>query len=51
MKRYREQEKEGLRKKIKATKPFLNPITLTKNDLDEIGDKVWDTTTELLHQS
>lgn len=41
---------EGPRKKSKVTKPPLDPITLIEGDLDEIGDKVCDTTTELLHQ-
>lgn len=42
---YREQGKEGSWKKSKVTKPSLDPITLIDNDLDEIGDKVRDTTT------
>jgi len=34
--------------KTKATKMSLDLITLTDGDLDEIGDKVWDTITKLL---
>jgi len=47
---YREQEKAGPQKKTKATKPSLDLITLMDGDLDEIGDKVRDTTTELFQQ-
>lgn len=36
--------------KTKATKMSLDLITLTDGDLDEIGDKVWDTITKLLQQ-
>lgn len=41
---------EGSRKKSKATKPPSDPITLTEGDLDEIRDKVCNTTVELLQQ-
>lgn len=50
MKRYREQEKEGPWKKFKATNPSLEPITLIEGYLNEIEDKVCDTTVEVLHQ-
>jgi len=50
IKRYREQGKEGPWKKSKVKKPLLDPITLTNDDLDEISDKVRDTTVELLQQ-
>ena len=44
----REQEKGGLRKKYKATKTLLDPITLTEGDLHEIGDTVQDVIAEAL---
>jgi len=50
VKQYKEQEKEGLYKNMKATKSSLDPITLTEGDLDDIGDKVWGTTSELMQQ-
>jgi len=43
-------EKVGLRKKSKATKTSLYLITLTKGDLNDIGDTVRDATAELLQQ-
>ena len=46
----REQEKVGLRKKSKASKVSLDPITLTEGDLHDIGDAVQDVTTEALQQ-
>lgn len=48
MKRYKEQQKEGPRKNSKETNPPLDPIILTEGDLNEIEDKVRDTTAELL---
>lgn len=50
IKRYREQGKEGMRKKSKVSNPSPDPITLIDGDLDEIGDKVHDTTIKLLQQ-
>ena len=50
LKRPREQEKGGLRKKSKATKTSLDPITLTEGNLHEIGDMVRDVTAEALQQ-
>lgn len=38
IKRPREQEKGWSRKKSKATKTSLDPITLTEDDLHNIGD-------------
>lgn len=46
----REQEKLWSRKKSKASKASLNPITLTEGDLHEIGDTVRDVTVEALQQ-
>jgi len=46
----REHEKRGSRKKSKATKTSLNPITLTEGDLHDIGDMVRDVTSEALQQ-
>ena len=46
----REQEKGGLRKKSKATKTLLDPITLIEGDLHDIGDTVQDVTMEALQQ-
>lgn len=40
----------GSRKKSKASKTSLDPITLTEGDLHDIGDKVWDVTAEALQQ-
>ena len=48
MKQYVEQEREGRREKTKSTKSSLDLITLIEGDFDDINDKVWDTTTELL---
>lgn len=42
----REQEKVGPRKKSKASKTSLDPITLIEGDLNGIGDTVRDFTTE-----
>lgn len=50
IKRPREPEKEGSRKKSKATKTSLDPITLTEGDLHDIDDKVRDVTTDALQQ-
>jgi len=44
----REQEKVGSRKKYKANKVSLDPITLTEGDLHDIGDMVQDVTAEEL---
>lgn len=46
----RGKEKGGSRKKLKATKTLLDPITLREGDLHDIGDTVWDITTEALQQ-
>lgn len=46
----REQEKGGSRKKAKATKMSLDPITLTEGDLHDIGDMGQDVTLEALQQ-
>lgn len=46
----RELEKRGSRKKSKATKTSLDPITLTEGDLHDIGDTVIDVTMEALQQ-
>lgn len=43
-------EKVGLRKKSKASKTFLDPITLTEGYLNNIDDTVRDATAELLQQ-
>jgi len=48
VKRIREKDKVGLRKKPKAKKSSLDPINLTKGDLNDISDTVRDATTELL---
>lgn len=40
VKRHRGQENEGQRKKTKASKLSLDPITLKESDLYDIGDKV-----------
>jgi len=48
MKHLREQEKGGSRNKYKATKTSLDLINLTKGDLYDIGDTVWDVTMEAL---
>lgn len=37
-----------LRKKKKSDKSQVDPMVLTQGDLDEIGDKIRDTTTEVL---
>ena len=50
VKSYREQQNEGPSQKSKVTKPPLEPITLIEGDLNEIGDKVCDTTTKLLRK-
>lgn len=50
IKRPRELEKGGSRKKSKATKTSLDPITLTEGDLHDIGDIVGDVTAEALQQ-
>ena len=50
MKRNWEQEKEGPRKKTKATMSSIDLIPLIEGNLDEIGDKVRDATIELLQQ-
>jgi len=39
VKQNREQEKDRPRKKIKATKSLLDLITLTEDDLDNIGTR------------
>lgn len=50
VKQHREQENEGLQTKTSVCKSSLDQITLMDGDLDDIGDKVRDTTVELLHQ-
>lgn len=50
IKRLREQEKVGSRKKSKATKTSLDPITLIEGELYEINDTVWDFTMETLQE-
>lgn len=42
VKQNREQEKEGLRKKSKATKSSLDLITSTEHDLEDLMGKVRD---------
>ncbi len=46
----REKEKAGSRKKSKATKTLLDPITLIEGDLHDIGDTMRDVTMEALQQ-
>jgi len=46
----RELEKGGSKKKSKATKASLDPITLTEGKLYDIGDTVRDVTTKALQQ-
>lgn len=46
----RAQEKGGSRKKSKASKSSLDPITLTKGDLHDIRDTVRDVTKKALQQ-
>jgi len=48
IKQLRESEKGGSRKKSKANKTSLDPITLTERDLYDIGDTVRDVTIEAL---
>lgn len=50
IKHLREEKKGGSRKKYKATKTSLDPITLTEGDLYDIGDTVRDVTIEALQQ-
>lgn len=50
VKRTREQEKVGSRKKCQARKSSLDPVTLIEGDLNDIGDMVRDATVELLQQ-
>lgn len=44
----KEEEKVGMWKKSKASKNSLNPITLTKGNLNDIDDVVRDATMKLL---
>jgi len=46
----RELEKGGSRKKSKATKTSLDPITLMEGNLHDIGDTVRDVTVEAPQQ-
>jgi len=46
----RDPEKVGPRKKSKANKTSLDLITLTEDDLNDIGDMVRNATVELLQQ-
>ena len=48
IKRPRELEKGGPKKKSKAPKTLLDPITLTEGDLHDIDDIVRDATMEAL---
>lgn len=50
IKHLREMEKGVSRKKFKATKTSMDPITLMEGDLYDIGDIVSDVTMEALQQ-
>jgi len=50
IKHNQEPKKVGRRKKSKANKTSLNPITLIEGDLNDIGDTVRDATTKLLQR-
>ena len=50
IKRLSDLEKGGSRKKSKATKTSLEPITLTDGDLYDINDTIRDVTAEALQQ-
>lgn len=41
-------ERMGPRKKVKASKPAIDPITLIQCDLHDIGEMVQDVTSEVL---
>lgn len=50
MKHPRQLEKGGSRNKSKETKTLLDPITLTKGDLYDMGNTIRDVTTEAVQQ-
>lgn len=50
LKRRGKEQKGGTWKKQKYNRTRVDPMGLTKGDLDEIGDKIWDTTIEVLQQ-